>query len=137
MNNELKHYGVLGMRWGVRKDGKSYISTYSANKKAKLAAMKSRVRDYESSINGNKVSVAKSNANARKARQQSLESSRAYNKQLREARKMMAMERREAIKKYRKEINAGASFMDKVVNRLTGADLLEADLRYETERRNK
>lgn len=32
MNNELKHYGVLGMKWGVRKDNK-YINAASARAK--------------------------------------------------------------------------------------------------------
>lgn len=35
MNNELKHYGVLGMKWGVRKDKTSYTTKRHAKKDAK------------------------------------------------------------------------------------------------------
>ena len=42
MNNELYHYGVPGMKWGVRKDvskGASEISNQAANISRKVGAM--------------------------------------------------------------------------------------------------
>lgn len=39
MDNELKHYGVLGMRWGVRKDRKN-SSTKRAKKQSRYNKIK-------------------------------------------------------------------------------------------------
>lgn len=37
MNTELIHYGVLGMRWGVRKDNKSKKISYGSRKLKKIS----------------------------------------------------------------------------------------------------
>ena len=37
MNNELMHYGIPGMKWGVRKDKPSYRSTGVRSALAKKA----------------------------------------------------------------------------------------------------
>lgn len=44
MNNELKHYGVLGMKWGVRKDRSATSSKTKKTRKKKTA--RDRVDNY-------------------------------------------------------------------------------------------
>ena len=48
MRNELKHYGVLGMKWGVRR-GRTARAYEKASKK--LNKLNSRVEDSEADVN--------------------------------------------------------------------------------------
>lgn len=44
MDNELKHHGILGMKWGVRKDPKNYNSSNGGKSKKQI---KKEQKDYE------------------------------------------------------------------------------------------
>lgn len=61
MNNELKHYGVLGMKWGVRKDR----SSSAARRKAKTRGWSKDAKEVNR-IKSKKVSTL-TNAELRKA----------------------------------------------------------------------
>lgn len=60
-NNELKHYGVLGMKWGIRKDR----SSSAARRKAKTRGWSKDAKEVHR-IKGKKVS-ALTNAELKKA----------------------------------------------------------------------
>ena len=57
-SNSLAHYGVLGMKWGVRKDGKPQGFQYGEKTAKKEAKQKEKaVRDFEANYNKNWVNA--------------------------------------------------------------------------------
>ena len=63
VENELKHYGILGMKWGVYRRASKTAAVSSAKKEAKLAD-----REFRKATNNNKsqdkIDAAKNKANA-------------------------------------------------------------------------
>ena len=92
--DELYHYGVLGMKWGVRKKRDSYVTVRQANKNAKLAGRKA-AKDAVNRMNDspNKHTLRQYNNAAKKAHTQaakeSIKADKAYNKQLRSEKKTL------------------------------------------------
>jgi hypothetical protein len=88
-DGELYHHGVKGMKWGVRKDRKSYVTTFQAKRNAARAANEARKKSIaDSRANGPKGigSFQKANRKAlaakRKAYDESMARDRAHNEQL-------------------------------------------------------
>lgn len=104
MNNELTHYGVLGMKWGVRRrSGGSGVVTarkagQNANKAKRTARLESLKNDIERSKNGERITMYKAGKNMRKAGKKAYKESwakdKANNKAVRE------QKREEKRKKY-------------------------------------
>ena len=82
---ELCHYGVKGMKWGVRRkqNNDKLITVRQANVNARKATINSLRNDRASGG----VTIRQANKNAKQARKNSVQADKAYNKQVRENRK--------------------------------------------------
>lgn len=91
-NNALQHYGVLGMRWGVRKaekSGKEYTSRRTKKLESKIATAKESSQEWKDiakskEAKGKIKAAAKSKAYAEQdiARAKTLEAQKARSKEL-------------------------------------------------------
>jgi hypothetical protein len=81
---ELYHYGVKGMKWGVRKS--NYVTVRQAYKNARAKEIDARKQEIQNS-KGKGMTARRAIKNANKAgqaaRRQSIKDDRAHNKQLR------------------------------------------------------
>ena len=92
--NELSHYGVLGMKWGKHK-AKGYVTVRQASKNAKAAMDKARkdsiAADKAKSKSGERVTYRQASKNAseamKTARKESIAKDKAHNQQRRSEKK--------------------------------------------------
>lgn len=88
--NELMHYGVLGMKWGVRKDRKR-ITIAQANRNARNNEHKAKL-EYLQSVKGTGMTARRASKNmvkvGQKARRESLHNDRMTSKQIKADNKM-------------------------------------------------
>jgi Mg/Co/Ni transporter MgtE len=116
MSNSLQHYGILGMKWGVRRNPAQlgYVTVRQANKNARKAMKEARLNSIAKDRASSKyVTVRQANKNARKAmeeaRRNSIAKDKEKNRTLREVNK-------KAKSKNVKEMSDDE--LRKVVNRL-------------------
>jgi hypothetical protein len=134
-NDELMHYGVLGMRWGHRKGGSTSISS-------KLSLIKKKTKDNIKATNqmnkdmllhpvhSTTAQLSLLRKNPRKALfGMDTEAIKELNADVKN-RIDKEVEKKKTIKEYRKQINEGASLVEKMYNKVTEADKYEAEMMY-------
>ena len=144
MNNELYHYGVKGMKWGVRRyqddngtltpAGKKRYVTESDVKRAKKQ-MKTAGKAYSKSFNKAYNRAVAAYSPIKKHREandkrwtDAAEKAKAYT-DAKANYKMLKKSYKQAIKDESKRILAGESFINKAWDILTDAHKFEAELR--------
>ena len=105
MNNELKHYGVLGMKWGVRR-GNTKRAYEKASKKA--AKLDKRIREDEEYMN-KKIAKADKKVGSRFA------SDKAQTRAVAKA--------REATSEYRKTVQKGRKWYEAMEKTFKDTDI--------------
>lgn len=133
-NDELMHYGVLGMRWGHRKGGStSTTSKISLKKKMKdnIKATNQMNKDMLlHPVHSTAAQLSLIRKNPRKALfGMNTEAIKELNADVKN-RIDKEVNKKKTIKEYRKQINEGASLVEKMYNKLTDADKYEAEMMY-------
>ena len=155
--DELKHYGVPGMKWGVKKQRQAMVTARrqkrAANREYSKAFNKATsltgAYGKNSSRNTSNMLTAAKKANAadakykkakqdyKNAKKSAKQNERAKAKADKAMSKINKQKYKDTIKQYRKEINAGESALGRAYNKLTGADKYQAEIRYDMEKRGK
>ena len=144
MNNELYHYGVKGMKWGVHKKrsetsvdrarsayktakkdyNKSYNSAYDYSRRYPISQFTSKKRRVESDRRWEDAqNKAKTLDSAKKAYKAEKEAVRAL-------KKMENQKHKDFVKTRSKEILKGESVVAKMWDIYTGAHKIQAELEY-------
>ena len=113
MENELMHYGVPGMKWGVRKDRRYTDKEISEYRKRKIAEAPTKSESPRGANKGWYKNAPKSVLIRQMQREESEASKNEYKKakkQYNAAKK----ERKNAIKETTKSLNKSASFGEKI-----------------------
>lgn len=138
--NELKHYGVPGMKWGVRKA--KYTTVRQAYKNARVKEVEARKQEIQNS-KGKGMTARRAIKNAKKAgeaaRWQSIKDDKAANKQARAAKRALAkMEKakyKDFVNQRSKEILAGESVAGKIWDVVTNGHKYQAQIEYNIDKR--
>ena len=153
VNGELYHYGVPGMKWGHRKQSavdkarQNMIDAKKRKRTAKKEYNKSFSKAYDRSIAAwspvkkhrqandarwedamNKAETSRNATAKYKKAKQKYKAEKAAQKALA---KIEKQNYKDTIKKMAKEINAGESAVGRIYNKLTGADKIQAELKYD------
>lgn len=119
-NNELKHYGVLGMKWGVRR-GNTAKAYYKASKKlskldAKVTKAENKVIKRSAKYDNALSSAFATNRRQEKASQKVTKAAAKYRKRLRKANKWYkSMEKtftNTDIKMSSEQVQQGKKYLD-------------------------
>ena len=148
--DELYHYGVKGMKWGVRKKKLAYKQAKRAYNRAFLKADTLRTQAYSFSkakraanekrwgdVYDKAQALNKAEAEYKSAKKKFKATEREQRTAERALAKMEKTKYKETIKKYAAEINAGESAVGRIYNKITGADKIQAEIRYDMEKRAK
>lgn len=134
-NDEIKHYGVLGMRWGHRKGGSTSIRSKISTMKNKAIENEKATRQMNKDmllhpVHSTAAQLSLLRKNPRKALfGMDTEAIKELNADVKN-RIDKEMEKKKFIKDYRKQINEGASLVEKLYNKYTDADKYEAEMMY-------
>lgn len=125
--NELKHYGVPGMKWGVRKTQPT-ADIPASRRTRRLEQKTARQRTV--------VESWKDSSPIKDSRGRTIYS-RDDVKDIYEGakRRLEKLEYKLAISKKRDQINAGSSAVGRLWNKITEADKLQAEIEYDIEKR--
>ena len=100
--DELMHYGVIGMKWGVRRARKT-LSSSNSTKEAKTKAKSSLDKHYEKASNKLTKISAKADTHLEKARKHAVKAETKWSESGRAKQKEKASKsRRKALKKMKK-----------------------------------
>lgn len=135
VEDELYHYGVPGMKWGVRK------RTYASDVSAAKSKMKAAKKDWDKSFNKayNKsvsaYSPVKKHREANDERWKDVSKKADAYTQAKKEYKIAKKSYKELVKSEAKKIRAGESFMGKIYGDLTDAHKIQAELKLDAEQK--
>lgn len=124
--NSLAHYGVKGMKWGVRRRRKSDVSRRTARLQRAVQEQKKVVKSWQdtSAIKDKKGRTLLSEKDVKSVRDAS-------------QKRLEKMEYKAMISQRRDQINRGESAFGRLYNKLTGADKIQAEIELDMEKRAK